>query len=223
MQPARAAAGILLLLAFGCGRDSPTAPPAAVTTPRPVGIVLADSLNVPLAGASLVATSLFDVNGFALVLTAATDAAGEVELQMRPGPWIVSARVQDGRVAAGQAVILAPPPNPDSVLVRLVAHAPSRIEGHATLAGRTDHRGILVNALGLDGALAVTDSSGAYVLDHVPLGEWGLFFGALGFGDQFTSVGVTTPGSVVIAPDVQLISAPAPAPRPPTSPAAAAR
>jgi len=209
-RPAVALAALLFLTvsAAGCGRKSPTAPPAAVSTPRPVGVVLADSLGSPIPDATVVATSLFDVNGFALILTATTDAAGETEFQMRSGPWIISARAMDGRVAAGLAVVLAPPPNPDSVLVRLVAHTPSRIEGHARLAGRSDHRGILVSAVGLYGALAVTDSSGAYALGNVPPGQWSLFFGFLGFGDNYTTVTVTTPGSVVTAPDIELLSAP---------------
>lgn len=209
-----ALAAITLPATTGCGGKRPTAPPAAVSTPRPVGIALTDSLGDPISDASVAATSLFDVNGFAMVLATRTDADGEAELQMRPGPWIVSARAADGRVAAGQAVILAPPPNPDSVLVRLIAHTPSRIEGHARLLGRDDHRGILVSAVGLDGALAVTDSSGAYTIEHVPLGQWSLFFGFMGFGDNFTTVTVTAPGSTVIAPDVELLSAPAPGPRP---------
>ena len=186
------------------------APPAAVSTPRPVGIALADSLGAPIPGATLAATSLFDVNGFAIVIYGSTDAAGEATLQMRAGPWIVSARAADGRVAGSHSTILAPPPNPDSVLVRLVARAPSRIEGHARLAGRTDHRGILVSAIGIDGAAAVTDSSGAYAIDRVPPGTWALFFGALGFGDHFIHVTVPAPATTVTAADIELISAPGP-------------
>lgn len=198
----------VVLAVHGCGRDSPTAPPAAVSTPRPVGIALADSLGAPIAGAALAATSLFDVNGFALVIHGTTDAAGEATLQLRAGPWVVFARATDGRVAGSLATILAPPPSPDSVLVRLVARAPSRIEGQARLAGRSDHRGILVSAIGIDGGMAVTDSSGAYAIGRMPPGTWALFFGAHGFGDHFTFVTVTAPATTVTAPDVELISAP---------------
>jgi hypothetical protein len=212
----------LLGLAAACSRESPSAPPAAVSTPRPVGIALADSAGAALGGASIVATSLFDVSGFAVVLSAVTDAEGEATLEMLAGPWIVFAREPGGRVAGSHSVILAPAsPDPDSVLVRLVARAPSRIEGHARLAGRSDHRGILVSAIGVDGALAVTDSTGAYALDRVPTGAWAVFFGALGFGDAFVTVTVPAPATTVTAPDVELISDPHEAragrPRPRTS------
>jgi hypothetical protein len=194
----------------GCARDHPTAPPAATTTPRVVGIALADSLGAPLASATLSATSLFDVNGFAVVLFETTDGAGEAALNLLPGPWILSARATDGRVAGAHAVILAATPASDSILVRLEAHAPSRIEGHVRLAGRIDHRGIIVSAIGIGDALAVTDSTGAYALYAVPPGTWTVFCGILGFADGFTNVTVTTPGSVVTAPDIQLNSSPAP-------------
>ena len=95
--------------------------------------------------------------------------------------------------------------------MRLVARAPSRIEGHARLAGRSDHRGILVSAIGIDGAFAVTDSSGAYAVGRMPPGTWGLFFGAHGFGDQFVHGTFPAPAATVTAPDVELISAPRPA------------
>jgi hypothetical protein len=199
----------LLGLPAGCSRESPSAPPAAVSTPRPVGIALADSVGAPLAGAQVRATSLFDVNGFAVVLAATTDLDGGATLDMLAGPWIVSARAADGRVAGSHSVILAPTsPAPDSVLVRLAARAPSRIEGHARLAGRSDHRNILVSAIGIDGALAVTDSAGAYALDHLPPGAWTVFCGALGFSDGFVTVTVPAPASTVTAPDVELISNP---------------
>lgn len=199
---------IIILCAAGCGRDSPTAPPPPTTAPRPVTVALADSLGAPLAGAPLAATSLFDVNGFAIVLRTTTDADGEAVLQLQAGPWVVSARAADGRVAASHSTILAPPPNPDSVRVRLVARAPSRIEGHARLAGRTDHRGILVSVIGIEGGMAVTDSSGAYAIGALPPGTWGLFYGAFGFGDLFQHVSVPAPATTVTAPDVELISAP---------------
>jgi hypothetical protein len=202
------------LIAIGCARQSPTAPPVTPSTPRAVGIALTDSLDVPLADATTVATSLFAVNGLAIVIYATTDPDGEAVLQMLPGAWIVSARAVDGRVAGTQALILDPTAHPDSVLVRLVAHTPSRIEGHARLAGRTDHRGILVTAIGIDAGAAVTDSTGAYAVDDVPPGTWTLFFGSLGFSDGFTVVTVPLPASTVIAPDIELISSPAPGPSP---------
>jgi hypothetical protein len=176
--------------------------------------VLTDSLGTSLADADLVATSLFAVNGFALATYATTNTDGEALLQLLPGAWIVSARALDGRVAGSQALILDPSAHPDSVLVRLVAHTPSRIEGHARLAGRTDHRGILVTAIGIDAGAAVTDSTGAYAVDDVPPGTWTLFFGSLGFSDGFTVVTVPLPASTVIAPDIELISSPAPGPSP---------
>jgi hypothetical protein len=199
---------------MGCGRDSPTAPPVVPSTPREVGIVLTDSLGISLVDADLVATSLFAVDGFAIVTYTTTDAEGEALLQLLPGAWIITARADDGRVAGTQATILAPHLDQDSVLVRLEAHSPSRIEGHARLAGRSDHRGILVTAIGIDAALAVTDSSGAYTIDHVPLGQWSLFFGALGFADAFAFVTVPLPASTVTAPDIELISSPAPGSNP---------
>lgn len=176
--------------------------------------MLTDSLGISLVDADLTATSLFAVDGFALTMYTTTDADGEALLQLLPGAWIVTARAGDGHVAGTQATILAAHLDPDTVLVRLEAHSPSRIEGYARLAGRSDHRGILVTAIGIDTAPAVTDSSGAYAIDHVPLGNWSLFFGALGFADAFTFVTVTLPASTVAAPDIELISSPAPGSNP---------
>jgi hypothetical protein len=43
-----------------------------------------------------------------------------------------------------------------------------------------------------------------------PPGTWSLLFDSLGFGDAFTFVTVPAPASTVTAPDVELISSPAP-------------
>jgi hypothetical protein len=192
---------------IGCA-PKPTAPPASVSTPRAVGVALMDSTGVGLARVTVFASSLFSVNGAFTLTFATTDAAGEAVLQLHPGPWIISAGAADGRVAGSHALIPAASGS-DSVLVRLVARAPSRIEGHARLAGRADHRGIIVTSRGL-GGLAITDSSGAYSMGGFPPGTWSLLFDSLGFGDAFTFVTVPAPASTVTAPDVELISSPAP-------------
>ncbi len=198
----------LAWLALGCSSESPTSPPVSLSPARPVGVAVTDSLGAGVSSAALVATSLFDVNGLAIVIYDDTDADGEALLRLRPGAWILSTRGMDGRVAGGHALIMDPANDADSVLVRLVVHAPSRIEGRALLAGRADHHGIIVSAIGIGGACAVTDTSGAYALDGVPPGTWTVFYGSPGFGDQFENVTVPVPGSTVTAPDVTLLSSP---------------
>jgi hypothetical protein len=208
-RTALAFAGALLagsLALVSCANDSPTEPAPKVTVHRTVTAVLRDSLGQPVAGASLVWTAQFDSAGLVEVRYATTDADGENLQVLAQGGWIVT--TTPGPQAAGASLIVSGDERApaDTQLVRLTTHAASRLRGKVTLAGRTDHRGTIVS--GDVGGLAVTDSTGAWAMDGVPLGRWTLWTSQHGFESAVFQVLVITPGSLVIAPPVTVVSEP---------------
>lgn len=206
---ALALAGALLagsLALASCANDSPTEPVPKVTVHRTVTAVLLDSLGDPIAGENLAWTAQFDSAGLIEVRHSSTDFYGMDMQVLAQGGWIVT--TLPGARAAGASLIVngeerAPA---DTQVVRLTMHTSSRVRGRVLLAGRTDHRGTIVT--GDAGGFTITDSTGVWVLDGVPLGRWTIWTEHHGFERAQFMVEVVVPGSVVIAPPVTVVSAP---------------
>ena len=201
-----ASALIAGLFALASCSESPTEPAPTVTVHRTVTAVLRDSLGDPITPASLVWTAQFDSAGLVEVRFASTDANGENRQVLSQGGWIVT--TAPGPRAAGASLVVAGAERAaaDTQVVLLTMHAASRMRGTVTLAGRTDHRGTIVT--GDAGGITLTDSTGAWQLDGVPLGRWTMWTEHHGFQTAVFQVVVVTPGSVVIAPPVTVISEP---------------
>jgi len=204
----RAAAVVLAaaLAAGSCGR-SPTAPEPPVTVHRTVTVVVRDSLGAPASNAAVSWIARFDSADTGETRSSVTDAEGADLQVLAEGPWVVTADGQLGRVA-GASFVVADERRAaaDTQVVRIELHTGSWITGKATLAGRSEHSGTLVSCEA--GAFAVTDSTGAWALDGIPLGHWPLTMFHFGFAVGATEAVVTTPGSVVAAPPVSMISSP---------------
>jgi len=201
-----ASALIAGLFALASCSEDPTEPAPKVTVHRTVTAVSRDSLGDPVAPASLVWTAQFDSAGLTEVRYASTDANGENRQVLAQGGWIVS--TAPGPRAAGASLVVAGAERAaaDTQVVQLTMHTASRMEGRVRLAGRTDHRGTIVT--GDVGGFTVTDSTGAWALDGVPLGRWTIWTEQLGFEKAVFQVAVVIPGSVVTAPSVTVVSEP---------------
>ena len=210
---ALAVAGALLagsLALSSCANHNPTAPAPKFTVHRTVTAVLVDGLGDPVANESLVWTAQFDSAGLTEVRLATTDVYGADMQVLAQGGWIVT--TLSGSPAAGASLIVngAERAPADTQVVQLTMHAASRMQGRVLLAARSDHRGTIVT--GDAGGFAITDSTGAWALDGVPLGRWTIRAEHAGFQSAVFVVAVVTPGSVVTAPTVTVISAPRPRP-----------
>jgi len=201
-----ASALIAGLFALASCSEDPTEPAPKVTVHRTVTAVLRDSLGDPIAPASLVWTAQFDSAGLTEVRYASTDANGENRQVLAQGGWIVT--TAPGPRAAGASLVVAGEERAptDTQVVLLTVHAGSRLQGTVMLAGRTDHRGTLVT--GDAGGFTFTDSTGAWGLDGVPLGRWTMWTEHHGFKSAVFQVVVVTPGSMVTAPPVTVLSEP---------------
>jgi hypothetical protein len=203
------AAAVLLAGVFAlpsCGTD-PSEPVPRPTVHRTVTAVVRDSLGAPVADAVVSWTAGFDSAGLIETRFDFSDVDGASMQVIAEGPWLVTADSPSGPVAGAGFQVSGPERAAvDTQLVALVLHTGSRVTGLATLAGRTDHHGILVS--GEAGGLSVTDSTGAWSLDGVPLGRWTFTMFKLGFRLGIAQVTVTAPGSSLAAPAVQLVSDP---------------
>lgn len=206
---ALAAACVLLagsLALVSCANDSPTEPAPKVTVHRTVTAVLRDSLGNPVEGASLAWTAQFDSAGLTEVRLATTDEDGLSMQVLAQGGWIVA--TTPGPQAAGASLVVNGEERAlaDTQVVALTMHTASRMQGTVLLAGRTDHRGTIVS--GDVGGSTVTDSTGAWALDGVPLGRWTVKMEQFGFEKAVLLVDVIAPGSVASVPPVTLVSEP---------------
>lgn len=202
---ALALAGAALAAVPSCSK-SPTEPEPRPVVHRTVTAVLRDSLGNPLPSETLVWTSQFAVDGLITIFEASTDAEGECAVVLAEGGWCVATR--PGPHSAGGSLVVSGPGRAasDTQLVRLIRHTSSRVTGTITLAGRVDHSGTIVTPE--CGGLAVTDPSGTWIIDGLPLGRWQVNAYQLGFRPAVAIALVTTPGSVVSVPAVQLLSDP---------------
>ncbi len=155
-----------------CGHD-----PATRFVPAPVErattVIVHDALGAAVAGATVFAVRLDEIE---TLVALETDAAGAAHFTLVEGRWAVSTRVAAGsgpaQVAGSTGRVPGNVPGvPDTVLFRLVLATESIAIGHTTLAGRTDHSGTIVSAVELP-ALASTDTTGAWTLAGLPPGVW---------------------------------------------------
>ncbi len=197
------AAGVLALASCS---DSPTEPEPTPVVHRTVTVVVRDSLGAPAPNADVVWVAQFDSAGLAETRFGVSDAEGEDLQVLAEGPWLVTAAMPP-RVAGGSFVVSgAGRAAADTQVVRIVLHTGSRASGVTTLAGRGEHSGTLVSSEA--GAVAVTDSTGAWTLGDLPPGRWTLSMYHLGFQLGSAQAVVTTPGSQVVVPAVSLVSSP---------------
>jgi len=198
------------LLALGACSKSSTAPGTPAAVSRNVTVTVRDSLGAVQANAQIMLhlSPTLATPGYAYVDR--TNASGELTIQLEDGAWTASARAA-GMLAASRFTVPGPtlPPS-DFQPVRLVLRTPSHAIGVARLAGRTNHRHVLVRALAV-GTWDMADSSGAYRLE-LPPGKWDVTFVSTSgdFAEQILKVRVDWPGSTVTLPPVVLIPAPAP-------------
>jgi hypothetical protein len=198
------AAGVLALASCS---DSPTEPEPTPVVHRTVTVVVRDSLGAPAANAAVIWVALFDSAGLAETRFGNSDAEGEDLQVLAEGPWLVTAAAMPPRVAGGSFVVSgAGRAAADTQVVRIVLHTGSRASGVTTLAGRSEHSGTVVSSEA--GAVAVTDSTGAWTIGDLPLGRWTLSMYHFGFQLGSAQAIVTTPGSQVVVPAVSLVSSP---------------
>lgn len=200
------AAALALVLFTSCERK-PTEPTPAPTMHRTVTVEVRDSLGARIADAGVTWVAQFDSAGIADVRGGLTDAEGAAIEVLAEGPWLAVATSPSGTVAGATFQVSgASRAAADTQLVRLVLHTASSLTGIAVLAGRTEHSGTLVTAM--VGDPVVTDSTGAWTIQDVPVGRWSLTMFHLGFDLGLTHAVVTTPGSEVAVPTVTLVSNP---------------
>lgn len=196
------------LVALASCAESPVTPPPQPAAHRTVTVVVTDSLGAPVPNAADFWIAEFDSAGVAETRLAPTDVEGADLQVLAEGPWLVTtAAAPPSRVAGSSFVVHgAERALADTQVVRLVLHTGSRASGMATLAGRSEHSGTLVSAA--TGGFAVTDSTGAWTMDGLPLGRWTLTMFHFGFRLGIAQAVVTVPGSAVAVPTVRLISDP---------------
>ena len=199
------------VLALSCS-STPTGPRFTPTIHRTTAIVVHDSLGVPADGATVRLVAEFDSAGIAPVILVTTDVAGVASTVLAQGPWGVHALASGGfRMVAGASFIVPGSARPeiDTVLVRLTLHTASVARGRVLLAGRTEHGGTIV-ACPPSPEVIVTDSSGAFALDLLPLGRWTITSYQLGFRLGLANINLTAPGDTLTVADVHLVSHPIP-------------
>lgn len=200
-----AAALLAALAAASCGR-SPSGPEPPATVHRTVTAVVRDESGAPVEGAGLAWTAQFDSAGVVDVRREESDADGEARQVLAQGGWRVVARL--GGLAAGASLVVPGLERDaaDTQVVRLTLREGSRLQGTVTLAARTDHSGTAVTAQ--TGDTVVTGPTGAWALEGVPLGRWTVTARHPAFRTGVALVQVVAPGSVVVVPEMVLVSSP---------------
>jgi hypothetical protein len=199
------AAALAALLAISCAETS-TGPPFTHTVHRTTAIVVHDSLGAPAGGAEVRVVAKFDSAGIAPVVLATTDAAGVASVVLAQGAWGVHglSSGSDPKVAGAEFIVQGfPQPETDTIVVRITLHTPSVARGHVLLGSGAGHRGTIVGCPPAPPAV-VTDSSGAFVLDLLPLGRWTITMFHPGFRFGLASINITRPGDTLTVADVHL-------------------
>jgi hypothetical protein len=208
MSPRCAAAlALATLILAGCDK-SPTSPPPPPLH-RTVTVAVSDSLGAPAPGVDLWCVSEWDSAGFAQLRNATTDAGGNATFVLHEGDWGLHGRRPATRWVGGATFDVPGRTRPaiDTIVVRIGLHTAAWARGRVRLAGRTDHSGVVIDCPPVP-SVVVTDISGTYTLDLLPLGHWTITMFATGFALGLAPIDVTTPGQTVLVPDKQLISSP---------------
>jgi hypothetical protein len=148
----------------------------------------------------------FDSGGIAPVVYATTNGAGVAAVVLAQGGWGVHGLASGGNQRVAGATFSVPGvtrPEIDTIVVRITLHTPSVAEGRALLGPGTDHRGTIVGCPPAP-SVAVTDSTGAFVLDLLPLGHWTITMHHAGFSLGLAPIEITASGDTLAVADVQL-------------------
>jgi len=206
--PPLLAAVLVSVLVVSC--SAPTDPPITRTIHRTVAVVVHDSLGTPAGAATVRLVAEFDSAGIAPVVIATADAAGVAKAVLAQGGWGVHALASgSAQQAAGARFTVPGPTRPevDTIVVRLTLHTPSVARGRALLESAAEHRGTTVGCPPAP-PVAITDATGAFFLDLLPLGHWTITMHHPGFRLGLAYIDVTTPGDTLTVADVRLVSVP---------------
>jgi hypothetical protein len=191
--------------------ETPTGPPFTRTVHRTTGIVVHDSLGAPAGGTEVRLVAEFDSAGIAPVILATTDAAGVASVVLAQGGWGVHglASGSDPKVAGATFTVPGlPRPEIDTIVVRITLHTPSVARGRVLVGSGTNHAGTIVGCPPAP-SVAVTDASGEFVLDLLPLGHWTITMYHPGFRLGLAAIDITAAGDTLEVADVHLIPGPA--------------
>lgn len=169
---------------------------------RTVSVALTDSLGQPLENTQVLWIAQFESAGIVPTVQVPTNAQGIASAVLAEGAWRVTAF--DGtRIGGASFPVSGSERAPaDTQLVRLVAHTKSRANGIVHLVGQSNHEYTVVALDG--GGVDVTDSSGAFSFDMLPLGHWTLTFSHVGYQPVAVRVDVPAPGTTLELPIVFL-------------------
>ena len=205
------AMALAAVVAISCS-EAPTGPPFARTVHRTTAIVVHDSLGAPAGGTAVRLVAEFDSAGLAPVVLATADAAGVASVVLAQGGWGVHGLASGSDQKVAGATFTVPGltrPEIDTIVVRITLHTPSVARGRVLLGSGTNHAGTIVGCPPAP-PVAVTDASGEFVLDLLPLGRWTITMHHPDFLLGLASIDITTPGDTLTVPDVQLSPGPAP-------------
>jgi len=177
------------------------------TVHRTTAIVVRDSLGTPIEGAAVRLVAEFDSVGIAPVVLGTTGAEGVALVVLGQGGWGVHALGSGGPPAVAGATFTVPGltrPESDTIVVQIELHTPSVAKGRVLLAPGTDQGGTIVGCPPAP-TVAVTDASGAFVLDLLPLGRWTITMHHAGFSLGLAHINLATPGDTLTVGDVHLV------------------
>jgi hypothetical protein len=199
------------VVASSCS-EAPTGPLFTRTVHRTTAIVVQDSLGAPAGGAAVRLVAEFDSAGIAPVVLATSDAAGVASVVLAQGAWGVHGLASGGDPKVAGATFTVPGlarPEIDTIVVRITLHTPSVARGRVLLGSGTNHAGTIVGCPPAP-PVAVTDASGEYVLDLLPLGRWTITMHHADFQLGLASIDITTAADTLEVADVQLSPGPVP-------------
>jgi hypothetical protein len=166
--------------------------------------VVHDSLGTAASGATVRLVAEFDSAGIAPVVIATTDPAGIAVATLAQGLWGVHALASGSVRNVAGATFSVPGltrPEMDTIVVRLTLHTPSVARGLVLLGSGAVHGGTIV-ACPPAPAVEVTDSSGAFALDLLPLGRWTITMHHPGFRLGLARIEIMTPADTLTVADV---------------------
>jgi hypothetical protein len=202
-------AALVAVLAISCS-EAPTGPPITRTVHRTTAVVVHDSLGAPAEGATVRLVATFDSAGIAPVVIATADADGVASVVLAQGGWGVHGLASGGGQKVAGATFIVPGlvrPEIDTLVVRITLHTPSVAHGRVLLGAETEHRGTVVGCSPAP-SVAVTDSTGAYALDLLPLGRWTITMYHPGFSLGLAYIDITIPGDTLTVANAHLVSEP---------------
>ncbi len=230
---ARVALALLALAVSSCDDAPPLAP--VPDAPEASGAVVAGTVRVPdgdaVAGVAVSLEPLRDgipasvwarVHAPAAELrgggaageaaaaaprAAVTDAHGRFAFAgVEPGAYLVRSSARDHRAGAGTAQVLPPAEvAAETTFVDIALVPVGKVHGTATLSGHGGSHANTIVYVGGTSNVAVTDDTGAWLLDDVPVGTHGIRATHPGWHDATTTAAVTAAGDSVAAGAMTLL------------------